>query len=117
MGKAATLISQDCEKVRKMSSEVLDIFWTPMSVILGTLLLHSVIGVASLVGVGLLIILLPVQACNVRRLAASRRRGRRASDERVGLMHELVVGIRTIKLLAWERPLVTKVGDAYLRLV
>ena len=89
----------------------LNIMWLPLSIIICMLLLFSILGVASLVGLGFSLILLPIQASIGKSLARARKRGRESSEQRVGLMHELVVGIRIIKLLAWEMPLVKKVGN------
>ena len=113
IGKVATLISKDCEKIRGMSQVSLNIMWLPLSIITCMLLLFSILGVASLVGLGFSLILLPIQASIGKSLARARKRGRESSEQRVGLMHELVVGIRIIKLLAWEMPLVKKVGDVF----
>ena len=117
MGKVATIMSKDCDKIREVSDVSVNVFWEPLSVILVMLLLYSIIGVASFVGFGCTMILVPIQACIAKRLARVRKHGRESSEKRVGLMHEIVVGIRIIKLLAWEQPLVQKVGDvfAYIR--
>ena len=111
IGKVATLMSNDCEKIRLASATYLNVLWLPLSIIINMSLLYSVIGPASFVGIGFSMILIPVQTCVGKSLARVRKRGREASDQRVGLMHELITGIRIIKLLAWEVPLAKKVRD------
>ena len=54
---------------------------------------------------------MPVQVLVAKRLARVRKRGREASDQRVGLVHEFLVGVRIIKLLAWEMSFLKKVGN------
>ena len=110
IGKVATLMSNDCEKIRVASASYLNVVWLPLSIFINMSLLYSVIGPASFVGIGFSMILIPVQTCVGKSLARVRKRGREASDQRVGLMHELIIGIRIIKLLAWEMPLAKKVG-------
>ena len=111
-GKLTTLMSNDCDKVMQASFFFQNFYWQPLSVIICMCLLYSVIGVSSLVGLGCSLLLLPVQVLVAKRLARVRKSGLNASGKRVGLVHELLVGIRIIKLLAWEIPFLNKVPDA-----
>ena len=112
-GKLATLMSNDCNKIMLASQYFQNFYWQPMSVIVCMSLLYSIIGVSSFVGFGCLLLLLPIQVLVAKRLASVRKRGLKASGQRVGLVHELLVGIRIIKLLAWEIPFLRQVGGRY----
>ena len=111
MGKVATLISKDCDKLKTLTESHCNCVWQPLSMIVSMCFLYSVIGVSSLVGLGCSLVLVPIQVCVGKRLALVRKHGRESSDQRVGLVHELVVGIRIIKFLAWEMPFLKQVGD------
>ena len=108
-GTVATLISNDCSKVMLASKQFPALLWQPLSIIVCMSLLYSLLGVSSLAGLAIILVLLPFQVSAAKRLAQVRERGRDLSDYRVGLMHEFLVAIRTVKLLTWEKAFFKKV--------
>ena len=64
-------------------------------------LLVYYIGYAAFVGLGVMLLLLPLQVSLAKRLTRLRRALLKRSDARVNLVSDLIQGIRTIKLLVW----------------
>lgn len=75
----------------------------PIQTTLITYLIYNQIGWAALVGVAALLVqTMPVQTTLSRVLSRIRLRVALKTDERVGIMHEIVQGIQVIKMYAWE---------------
>lgn len=85
----------------------------PFQSILITYLIYRQIGVAAFVGViGLLVKTVPVQTGLSRLLSALRMKVALRTDQRVGIMNEIIVGIQVIKMYAWEIPFQKVVAEA-----
>lgn len=75
----------------------------PFQASLVTYLIYHRIGWAAFVGVvGLLLKTVPVQSHLSQVLSRIRLRVALKTDDRVGMMHEIVQGIQVIKMYAWE---------------
>ena len=110
-GTVANLMANDCDKIMLASLNFQDIYWQPLSIIVCIALLYSHLGVSSLVGLGIWLFLLPIQIVVAKKLNKLRKLGRKVTDNRVGFIHEFFVGIRIVKLLAWEKPILKKVSN------
>ena len=109
-GTVANLMANDCDKIMLASLNFQNIYWQPLSIAICIVLLYSHLGVSSLVGLGIWLFLLPIQILVAKKLNKLRKLGRKVTDHRVGLIHEFFVGIRIVKLLAWEEPILNKVS-------
>ncbi|KAL8279625.1 hypothetical protein RQP46_007938 [Phenoliferia psychrophenolica] len=69
------------------------------------------IGVASLAGIGLVLLMLPIQILVLRRMYDIRTKSMFFTDRRIKLISELLLGIRVIKFFAWESPFLAKVHE------
>ncbi|KAI5474500.1 ABC transporter [Pseudohyphozyma bogoriensis] len=67
------------------------------------------IGVASLTGIALVVIAMPLQMWLTRKLFNLRKKSMVFTDRRIKLISELLLGIRVIKLFSWEGPYLEKV--------
>lgn len=76
-------------------------------------LIWQQIGIAALVGVvGLLIKTVPVQTGLSKLSSSLRLKIAQRTDQRVGIMNEIVQGIHVIKMYAWEKPFQAVVAEA-----
>ena len=60
-------------------------------------------------GLGFMLVLVPIQGIIFGNVARFRRAILTFTDERVKLMNEIIVGIRVIKFYAWERPVLDRI--------
>jgi len=111
-GKITTLMSSD-------SQRLLDVFywfhyiWTcPLQIVICLTLLLQILGLSALVGVGLMIILIPLQSTLTSRQAALTRSTVKATEARVGVASQLLSLIRAVKLYAWESAFVSRAERA-----
>lgn len=81
----------------------------PLQLVVGLLLLVRFLGVASLAGVAIMVVLLPLSALFSAQSAAVSKRLLACTDARLKFLTELFQSIRTVKLYAWERELLAQV--------
>jgi ABC-type multidrug transport system fused ATPase/permease subunit len=74
----------------------------PLQIAVALYLLYRQIGAATFVGIGFLFSLFPINGCVFARIAQLRRQMLLHTDKRVKIMNELLLGIRVIKMYAWE---------------
>jgi ABC-type multidrug transport system fused ATPase/permease subunit len=86
------------------------IFFGPFLIVLVLILLTIEIGFAGAVGVGLLVIMSPIQMSMGKMIGKFRRSMLKVTDERVKFMNEIMQGIRVIKLNAWEGSVVKAIS-------
>lgn len=83
----------------------------PVQLIVTIALLIRALGPAALVGVGILVALLPVQAIIMKRLAVLRGENAKITDQRVRTISEILQGIRVIKFFAWEDSFMKRIAS------
>lgn len=102
-GYLVNLLSNDVGRLDMGFMYAHYIWILPVQAALVTYLIYRQIGWAAFVGVaGLLLKTMPVQTKLSRLLSRIRLRVALQTDERVGIMHEIVQGIQVIKMYAWE---------------
>ncbi|KAG8710747.1 hypothetical protein FRC09_020949 [Ceratobasidium sp. 395] len=108
-GQITTMISADCTRL-DMATGFFHIIWTgPIEIIIGIALLIHNLGYSALVGLGVLIFGIPVQAILVRRMIQARRATVLLTDKRVRLLQEILQGIRLLVLFGWQNHYGSKV--------
>ncbi|CCO27199.1 Multidrug resistance-associated protein 1 AltName: Full=ATP-binding cassette sub-family C member 1 [Rhizoctonia solani AG-1 IB] len=101
-GQITTMISADCTRL-DMAAGFFHIIWTgPIEIIIGIALLIHNLGYSALVGLGVLIFGIPVQAIMVHRMIQARRSTVQLTDKRVRLLQEILQGIRLLVLFGWQ---------------
>ena len=66
---------------------------------------YQQVGLAALVGLGFVLLLIPVQNFMADEIGSIRRRMVKLTDERVKLINEFLQAIRVVKFYAWEVPI------------
>lgn len=82
MGAATNLMSNDCERVFEASLYLHYMWASPLYVVLVLVLVTLELGPAALVGFGLLVIVIPLQAAMGKKVGSSKREMMPATDER-----------------------------------
>ncbi|KAJ8457503.1 hypothetical protein ONZ45_g18288 [Pleurotus djamor] len=102
VGQITTMISTDATRLDRFSSFVHGLWTSPIQIILGIGLLLGNLGYSALVGLGVLIIGIPVQAALVSIMFKQRKKGVKFTDKRLRLTTEVLQGIRLLKAYGWE---------------
>ncbi|QRV93840.1 ABC transporter transmembrane region [Ceratobasidium sp. AG-Ba] len=101
-GQITTMISADCTRL-DFASGFFHVIWTgPIEIIIGIALLIHNLGYSALVGLGVLIFGIPIQAIIVQRMIQARRATVQLTDKRVRLLQEILQGIRLLVLFGWQ---------------
>ncbi|KAI2473959.1 Putative multidrug resistance-associated protein lethal(2)03659-like [Diabrotica virgifera virgifera] len=103
VGQLVNLLSNDVSKFDEVFDIVHFAWIGPIQVAVGTGLLYRQIGMGAFCGVSFLLLFVPLQIWLAHKISVLRLRTALRTDERVRLMHELVSGIRVIKMYCWEK--------------
>ena len=103
-GTIINLMSIDSFKVAEICA-YLHFLWAavPVEVLMAVVLLYNVLGYSSLVGIGLMVLLLPLYLYIARSFSTAQKRIMAATDKRIHATNEVLQNIRIIKFFAWEQ--------------
>ncbi|TPX78607.1 chitosanase [Chytriomyces confervae] len=110
-GTVINMVSTDTARIEQFINQV-NFLWTlPIMVIINLGFLIAALGVSALVGVGILVIALPIQTQLFKQMKLIRREQAPITDKRVKKTTEVLNGVRVIKLFAWEESFVGMLGE------
>ncbi|KAK3673677.1 Transporter of the ATP-binding cassette (ABC) [Recurvomyces mirabilis] len=103
-GAIINLMAVDSFKVAEISA-YLHFLWaeTPVQFILAIVLLYKFLGKSSIIGIGMMALLLPVNMIIAKRFSTVQKRILAATDARIHTTNEVLTNIRIIKYFAWEQ--------------
>ncbi len=101
-GKIANLVSVDAFQIAEICAYIFYLFSCPLAVVINSVLLYNTLGLASIAGIVVLVLLIPVQAVVGRLYTIIQRRFMAATDARLETVTEAIAHIKLIKFNAWE---------------
>ncbi|KAK9267317.1 hypothetical protein L1049_009740 [Liquidambar formosana] len=81
----------------------------PVRIVVAMVLLYQQLGVASLLGALMLVLMFPLQTFVISRMQKFSKEGLQRTDKRIGLMNEILAAMDTVKCYAWENSFQSKV--------
>ena len=111
-GAIINLMAVDSFKVAEISA-YLHFLWaeTPVQFVLAIYLLYRILGNSSIVGIGMMALLLPVNMIIAKRFASVQKKILAATDARIHTTNEVLTNIRIIKYFAWEQRFLATVDE------
>jgi ABC-type multidrug transport system fused ATPase/permease subunit len=106
------LQSTDCRSIEMVYWMWMYVWAAPLQVVITTVLLYLQLGWVVLVGIGVLLLLIPVQKCMMSSLKELTAAASAASDQRIKLITEVIHGVQVVKLQAWESMFAERVEKA-----
>ncbi|EDW89980.1 probable multidrug resistance-associated protein lethal(2)03659 [Drosophila yakuba] len=103
-GQVVNLISNDLGRFDRALIHFHFLWLGPLELLISSYFLYQQIGVASLYGIGILLLYLPVQTFLSRLTSRLRLQTALRTDQRVRMMNEIISGIQVIKMYTWEKP-------------
>ncbi|XP_022228038.2 LOW QUALITY PROTEIN: probable multidrug resistance-associated protein lethal(2)03659 [Drosophila obscura] len=103
-GQVVNLISNDLGRFDRALIHFHFLWLGPLELLVASYFLYQQIGLASLYGIGILLLYLPVQTYLSRLTSVLRLQTALRTDQRVRMMNEIISGIQVIKMYTWERP-------------
>ncbi|XP_053563814.1 ATP-binding cassette sub-family C member 4 [Bombina bombina] len=110
-GQIVNLLSNDVNKFDQVTIFLHFLWAGPLQAIAVTVLLWIEIGPSCLAGMGVLIILMPLQTCLGKLFTSLRGKTAAFTDTRIRTMNEVISGMRIIKMYAWEQSFTELVND------
>ncbi|KAI9074946.1 hypothetical protein K1719_043109 [Acacia pycnantha] len=108
-GKITNLMTTDAEALQQICQSLHTVWSAPFRIIVALVLLYQQLGVASLLGALLLVLLFPIQTFIISRMQKWSKEGLQRTDKRIGLMNEILAAMDTVKCYAWESSFQSKV--------
>jgi len=111
-GTIINLMAVDSFKIAEISA-YLHFLWaqTPVEFIGCIVLLYAILGKSSIVGMGMMALLLPINMVVAKRFATVQKRILAATDARIHTTNEVLTNIRIIKFFAWEQRFLAAVDE------
>jgi ATP-binding cassette, subfamily C (CFTR/MRP), member 1 len=110
-GKIVNMFSADTQQLERLMTVFALIFIAPLQITVALYLIYQQVGVATFVGLGVMVLFAPISAVIFGMLSMLRRRASVVTDSRVKLMSEILSGIRLVKYFAWEVPFKEKIVE------
>ncbi|XP_028090855.1 ABC transporter C family member 2-like [Camellia sinensis] len=108
-GKITNLMTTDAEALQQICQSLHTLWSAPFRIIIAMFLLYQQLGVASLLGALMLVLLFPVQTFVISKMQKLSKEGLQRTDKRIGLMNEILAAMDTVKCYAWENSFQSKV--------
>ncbi|CAG0894912.1 unnamed protein product [Darwinula stevensoni] len=120
VGEMVNLMSVDATRFLELSGNLNMVLTSPVQIGLAFYLLWAQIGISLLAGVGVIILVVPINSLIAARFQKLQVQQMEEKDRRVKLMSEVLNGIKVLKLYAWELAFqrrVSSIRDKELRLL
>ncbi|KAF9466027.1 multidrug resistance-associated ABC transporter [Collybia nuda] len=109
-GKITTMISTDASRLDRFATYGHNLWAAPLQIIIAVILLVVNLGYSGFIGLGVIVLGIPIELSLVRIMRNQRKQGVRITDTRVRLMTEVLQGIRFLKFYAWETFYLNKIS-------
>nr|QWN59139.1 ATP-binding cassette C transporter [Rehmannia glutinosa] len=108
-GKITNMMTTDANALQQICQQLHGLWSSPFRITMAMVLLYQQLGVASLLGSLMLVLMFPVQTFIISRMRRLSKEGLLRTDRRVGLMNEILAAMDTVKYYAWENSFKSKV--------
>ncbi|KAF9525987.1 multidrug resistance-associated ABC transporter [Crepidotus variabilis] len=110
-GDIVNLMSVDATRLQDLCTYGLIALSGPFQITLAFVSLYNLLGWAAFVGVGIMVISIPLNTAIARVLKRMQEQQMKNRDKRTRLMSELLANIRSIKLYAWEYTFIRRITE------
>ncbi|KAI9198325.1 hypothetical protein LWI28_013908 [Acer negundo] len=108
-GKITNMITTDANALQQISQQLHGLWSAPFRITIAMVLLFQQLGVASLLGSLMIVLMLPVQTFVISKMRKLTKEGLQQTDKRVSLMSEILAAMDTVKCYAWEKSFQSRV--------
>ncbi|XP_078738358.1 ATP-binding cassette sub-family C member 2-like [Lampetra fluviatilis] len=113
-GETVNLMSADAQRFMDVAPFLHLVWSAPLQIALSLAFLWAELGPASLAGLAVMVLVVPVNALLATRSRLLQMQNMKVKDERIKLMNEILNGIKILKYFAWEpsfEEMVTEIRD------
>uniref|UniRef100_A0A8B9QLM8 Canalicular multispecific organic anion transporter 1 n=1 Tax=Apteryx owenii TaxID=8824 RepID=A0A8B9QLM8_APTOW len=102
VGETVNLMSADAQRFMDMANFIHQLWSCPLQIVLSIVFLWMELGPSVLAGIGVMVLLIPINGFLVTKAKGIQVRNMKNKDERMKIMNEILNGIKILKLFAWE---------------
>lgn len=110
-GEITDMMEIDSERLQTMTAQLHMIWSGPNTILLAMFILYLQVGWSAFVGLGVILIMFPIARMISKHLKQYQRQLLREKDKRIQLTTEILTGIKTIKIQAWEESFLNKIQE------
>ncbi|EPS64316.1 hypothetical protein M569_10466 [Genlisea aurea] len=96
-GKITNMMTTDANALQQICQQLHGLWSAPFRITMAMVLLYQQLGVASLIGSLMLVLLFPLQTFIISKMRKQAKEGLIRTDRRVGLMNEIIAAMDTVK--------------------
>ncbi|KAI3402308.2 hypothetical protein KGF56_004878 [Candida oxycetoniae] len=111
-GDIINLLSVDINRVQRVLLNLSTLVLAPFDLVLCVVSLWPLLGSSTLAGIAVMVILIPVNAILVRYTRRLNKKQMKLKDSRTRIINEILTSIKSVKLYAWEKPMLHKLFEA-----
>lgn len=111
-GDIINLMSVDVNKVQQLALSLLSLITAPTELILCVISLWSLVGTSTFAGIITMALIMPFNTMLIKRLKKLTKIQMTLKDSRTRIVNEICTTIKSIKLYAWEKPMLEKLMEA-----
>ncbi|AOA60656.1 ABC type transmembrane transporter of MRP/CFTR family [Komagataella phaffii CBS 7435] len=108
-GEIVNLMSVDVGRVEDISQHVQTMVSSPLKLVLCLLSLYKLVGNATWSGLLVMFLVIPINTYLIKNLRGYHKRQMQFKDERTRAVNDVLSSIKSIKLYAWEKPMLEKI--------
>lgn len=110
-GEITNLMSIDAQRLQELTNYINSLWYSVFQITVSCFLLWKQIGVSTFAGVAVIVLMLPATASISKLMRRLQLRLMKVKDERIKICHEVLSGMKVIKLQAWENSFTRRVMD------
>ncbi|KAJ2790684.1 hypothetical protein H4R20_006973, partial [Coemansia guatemalensis] len=117
LGSVVTHMSIDSENVTTFFEEDSQDMWSdPIHIVISLFMLYRLLGWSALAGVVVMLACTPIMSRIGQIIGARSKLLMSYRDQRMGIMNEVITGIRVVKMYAWELPFIQRINNVRIKL-
>ncbi|XP_040290616.1 canalicular multispecific organic anion transporter 1-like [Bufo bufo] len=102
VGETVNLMSADAQKFMDLTNYIHLLWSSPLQMVVSVVFLWAELGPSVLAGLGVIILLIPINAVLASKSRTFQMKNMKNKDKRLKIMSEILNGIKILKLYAWE---------------
>ncbi|XP_010051993.2 ABC transporter C family member 12 [Eucalyptus grandis] len=110
-GKITNMMTTDANALEQICRQLHNLWSAPFRIVIAMVLLYQQLGIASLLGSLMLVLMIPLQTIIISKMQKLTKEGLQWTDKRVSLMNEILAAMDTVKCYAWEKSFQCKVQE------
>ena len=102
VGEMSNILSVNAQMLADLTT-YLNVVWSaPLQIILSLIMLYKYLGISAIIGVGTVILIIPLNIFVVNKIKKIQLTKHKHQDSRIKMMNEILSGIKVLKFYGWE---------------